>query len=339
MPFLPETVRSLMAQSFKDFEILAIDDGSTDDTRSYLLALSDPRVRYHRLEKVGLVGALNYGISNARGRLIARLDGDDICHPDRLAKQFEYFNDNRECVLLGCDFDEIDAKGTLIGVNAFNVQRDLPHRWLLHFGTTFLHPGVMYPTECCRRLGGYDPRQDVTEDYDLWCRLSRIGPIGSLSMNLMKKRIHPQAVSVAKRERGLAQSSEIAARYTVSVIQNDDPEAAAALYWLVNTCTLRGVPLARVTRVYQELLKHYLPLVQDCDELIPTIRFIGHRLGYHCSKLAKQNWKKPIQAQRWMRARRLFDPSRHSVVMSLLSRMFSTRPKFSPFDDRIFPHS
>src|SRR5262245_36140263 len=91
MPYLPETVASILAQTCTDFELLAIDDGSTDDTPRYLNSLHDLRIRYHRLNKVGLVGALNYGLEQARAPLVARIDGDDIALPERLARQIDYF--------------------------------------------------------------------------------------------------------------------------------------------------------------------------------------------------------------------------------------------------------
>src|SRR5947209_1681122 len=84
MPYLPETVTSVLSQTFQEFELLAVDDGSTDGTSKYLLSLDDSRIRYHRLKKVGLVAALNYGIEQASARFIARIDADDIAFPEWL---------------------------------------------------------------------------------------------------------------------------------------------------------------------------------------------------------------------------------------------------------------
>src|SRR5262245_16760047 len=101
MPFLPETMASLWEQSFRDFEVLALDDGSTDDTPSYLASLRDPRLLVIRLNKVGLPSALNQGLELARAPIVARLDGDDVAHPDRFRLQFDYLKQHRECILLG----------------------------------------------------------------------------------------------------------------------------------------------------------------------------------------------------------------------------------------------
>src|SRR4051812_31537258 len=88
MPYLPEAVESILGQTFPRLELLLIDDGSTDDTPRYARSLGDRRVCYHRLEKVGLVGALNYGLSVARADRVARMDADDISVPDRLTRQY-----------------------------------------------------------------------------------------------------------------------------------------------------------------------------------------------------------------------------------------------------------
>ena len=87
MPFLPETLESLRAQTFKDYELIALDDGSTDDTPRYLASLSEPRLRVVRLARGGLVAALNFGLQMARASRIARIDADDVALPERLRLQ------------------------------------------------------------------------------------------------------------------------------------------------------------------------------------------------------------------------------------------------------------
>jgi len=339
MPFLPETVESVLAQTYTDFEVLAIDDGSTDDTPRYLRSLTDPRVVYHRLEKVGLVGALNHGLAVARGHLIARLDGDDVCAPRRLEAQVEYLGRHPECVLLGCDFDEIDAAGRVIGVNSFNVTGDSALRWLLHFSTPFLHPGVVYPTEVCRRLGGYSAGHDVTEDYDLWCRISRVGTMASLAANLMRKRIHPAAISVARRERGLSQSSEIAARYTAGVTPDLTPEVAADLYWLYNLGVLKAAPIASVAAGYRVLRATYQGAAAFDPELAAAIRFVGVRIGYRCLQTARGCWKSPLECVRWINAAGVFDPRHRNPLGPLIRKLTRSRVPFDSLSDQIVKNS
>ena len=285
--------------------------------------------------KVGLVGALNYGLKIARGHLIARLDGDDVCLPERLAQQVTYFGEHPECVLLGCDFDEIDPAGKLIGVNSYNVQGDQSLRWLLHFCTPFLHPGVMYPAEHCRRIGGYNPQNDVTEDYDMWCRLSRLGPIASLAAKLMKKRIHANAVSVTKRERGFIQSNQIAARYTTGLFPEVDPAGAAGLYWLFITGDLREAPLAGLTKAYSAIRLAYQSTEVSNPELAQAIRYVGNRMGYACHQSALRSWKNPLKANRLLVAAGFFDPTRRNIIRVAIRKMAGATERFQPLNDRI----
>src|SRR5438477_491801 len=114
MPFLPQAVDSILAQSFPAFELNVIDDGSTDDTPAYLRAQSDRRIHYHRLEKVGFSEALNYGIGCSSAPLIARMDGDDVAEPQRFSQQLQYLEHDRLCILVGCQSTVINAQNETV---------------------------------------------------------------------------------------------------------------------------------------------------------------------------------------------------------------------------------
>src|SRR5439155_885532 len=105
MPYLPATIESLRAQSLSDFEVIVVDDASTDESPRYLKSISDDRFRYFRLERAGVACALNFGIEQADGELIARIDADDIAYRCRLERQAAIFASNTHLVLLGCCFD------------------------------------------------------------------------------------------------------------------------------------------------------------------------------------------------------------------------------------------
>jgi hypothetical protein len=318
MPYLPETVESVLAQSFRNFELLAIDDGSTDATADYLKALNDPRVKYHRLNKVGLVGALNYGLERATAPLIARIDADDLALPDRLALQVAHLDQNPDCVLLGCDFDEIDPEGRVIGANDFRMTTDAALRWQLLFTTPFLHPGVAFRRAAALQIGGYRKTYDVAEDYDMWVRLSAVGRIASLPDRLMRKRMHPTAVSVVHRERGQTQSSEIAANYAAQIGAGLDPVAVSELYWFYvigrkpTRCSVRDlIRTARAARA------HFLK-GDDNPDLATAVRDTEQTLRRRCVAHLRREWFRPLRALGWLRAIKGFDPDRGGLLQGAL---------------------
>src|ERR1700712_3692243 len=89
-PFIEEAIHSVLAQSFRDFEFIIVDDGSTDNTLELIASFNDPRIVCLSQENRGIASALNYGLREAKGEYIARFDADDICYPHRLEKQYQF---------------------------------------------------------------------------------------------------------------------------------------------------------------------------------------------------------------------------------------------------------
>src|SRR6056297_1922581 len=108
LPFLPAAITSLLRQRFDAFELLVIDDGSQDGTAAYLETCQDPRIRvFHQDRPQGVAAALNRGLHHARAPLIARMDADDVAHPDRLMQQLDYLRQHPDCVIVGCQAEDI----------------------------------------------------------------------------------------------------------------------------------------------------------------------------------------------------------------------------------------
>ena len=178
---LPAALASLLRQTRRDWELIAVDDGSSDATPELLetAASTDPRIRVTTLPPGGLVAALNRGLELCRAPLVARMDGDDICHPRRLELQLGYLERHPEVDLLGSRVRHFPRPDLQDGMRAYESWQNelLIHEQILvnlFVESPFAHPSVMFRTRKIRDLGGYHERA-WAEDYDLWLRLAETG--------------------------------------------------------------------------------------------------------------------------------------------------------------------
>jgi len=183
--FLAEAMESILFQTFTDFEFLIIDDGSTDISVPIVRSYNDPRIRLVRNDtNLGISPTLNRGIALARSPLIARMDADDISHPQRLEKQYRYMVDNPDCALLSTWVRVVDADRVLIREEKFYAR-------YLYYNLTFecciYHPTVMLRREAVNAVGGY--RMSYSEDFDLFWQLSLHYRIHGLDEPLLDYRI------------------------------------------------------------------------------------------------------------------------------------------------------
>ena len=201
-PYLAEAVESVLAQDYGDFELLVVDDASTDDSLAVLEQFGgeDPRVRVLRAAKnMGLASALNMALSEARGPLIARMDADDVCRPDRFRLQVTAFDDQPGLELLGSAFFYIDEAGKPIAEGNAPLDDRALQTTLIESGNPFCHPSVMMRTATVRALGGYrEVLNRYAQDYDLFLRLAERGTTGNLSDRLIGYRIHSRQMTVKK---------------------------------------------------------------------------------------------------------------------------------------------
>lgn len=194
MPYLPESVESVIGQSFEDWELILVNDGSTDGTESYLESILDARVKVIHLDQnVGLTGALNIGLKKCIGRYTARMDGDDICFPERLENQYRFLEENQDVVLVGGLFQPIGTKK--IGRNV-----DLPANSaeiidaLLNRQHALCHPTTMFRTEVVKKLGGYW-MLPLGEEIDLFLRIAEHGKLSNIPEPLIYYRVHEASLN------------------------------------------------------------------------------------------------------------------------------------------------
>ena len=193
---LERALDSILNQTYTNFEVIAINDGSKDDSGIFLNSVKDKRVRVIQQENMGLAATLNKGISLAKGNLIARQDQDDLSHPERLARQVEYLRQNPNCILLGTAAD--------IWVGDVPTERGHDHpiehaqlSFDLLFNNPFVHSTIMMRREAVMRVGGYttDKARQPPEDYELWSRMARVGQVANLPERLLVYREVPQSMS------------------------------------------------------------------------------------------------------------------------------------------------
>jgi glycosyltransferase involved in cell wall biosynthesis len=197
--FLDQALASLAGQSFRAFEIIAVDNGSTDRTSAILAgwANREPRLRTVRLDRPSLHESLRQGVALARADVIARLDSDDIAEPKRLERQYRFLLAHPQLGLLGSAATLIDARDRCIGRSVPSLD-DAAIRRLLPNECPFIHSSVMMRRQAYERVGGYRSGLNLAEDFDLWLRMSPSTRMANLPDRLIRYRIHNGSLSARK---------------------------------------------------------------------------------------------------------------------------------------------
>jgi glycosyltransferase involved in cell wall biosynthesis len=187
--FLRPAIDSVVGQTFRDLELIVINDGSTDGTRGILESYDDPRMTAVHQDNMGQTAARNKGLALARGKYIAIQDADDISLQDRLAKQVAFLDSNGDCGLLGSWAYVISGDEEIIGT----VRPRTSHRGIvasLAFGNQFIHSSVMFRDRCVQTLGNYDETALYAEDYEFALRISSRYRLANLPEYLVKWRLN-----------------------------------------------------------------------------------------------------------------------------------------------------
>jgi hypothetical protein len=190
---LSETLRSVFSQTYCDFEIVVIDDGSTDDTRKVVAQLAGecPQVRYFYQANQGRSAARNRGIEMARGKYVAFLDSDDIWLPSKLETQVTALETRPEYAMAYSSAAVIDDAGNLLPhVYRASASGDIYPDVAFYVPVTVLLPTVLVRTDALRHVGPFDVQLDRFEDTDMWRRLSRCNRVLAIREPLCKVRTH-----------------------------------------------------------------------------------------------------------------------------------------------------
>lgn len=205
-PYVQETLDSILNQTFTDFEFLIYNDGSSDETATIIrrAAAIDSRIIFHdSATNIGYVPHLNKGLKEARGRYIARIDGDDLAHPERLARQVAYLEAHPAVGICGSIVQMFDAGHGLIDC----PENDNEIRQTLCLENAFIHPATIIRTSVLREHDiSYNVEYMPAEDYKMWCELSRVTQMHNLQEVLTQYRIHSHQIS---RQRSALQQQQI----------------------------------------------------------------------------------------------------------------------------------
>lgn len=198
---LDNAVRSVLAQTCTDFELIVVDDGSTDATPRLLAvwAAADARVRIVRQENRGLTASLNTGISVAIGTYIARHDADDVSMPERFARQASHLDAHASVAAVGSGAAVIDGTGATVGGLTAAVGPQAVRHGLLTLRTTPVHGSMMMRRDALLAVGGYREAFRVGQDYDLWLRLSERFDVDNLPEVLYQWRLDRDSVYTSRR--------------------------------------------------------------------------------------------------------------------------------------------
>ncbi|BEQ15690.1 glycosyltransferase family 2 protein [Desulfoferula mesophila] len=211
-PYVGEAIESILGQTFRDFELLIINDGSTDDTREVILSFQDPRIRFlDNGRNLGAANSSNIGMGRARGAYIARMDADDLSLPSRLERQYEFMEGNPQTVACGTGLEFFSDEP----LDRSWPMRNDPERLKvdLFFHSPLIHGSLMFRRSPLRRHGiQYDPRCVVAQDYDFISRLARVGDLGAVEEILYRYRRYADQATVKRQVEQGRTSRHIRAR-------------------------------------------------------------------------------------------------------------------------------
>jgi glycosyltransferase involved in cell wall biosynthesis len=202
--WISRAINSIKAQSYTDWELLVVDDGSTDNTGSIIkdLALNDHRIKYIKNDQnMGIQRSLNRGLREAMGEYIARLDDDDIwCDTEKLAKQVEFLDGNPDHIIVGTGVVMLNENGKEL-FRYLLPESDKTIKSRILGKNCFVHSSVVFRKDVVLSVGGYGEGEDALhfEDYDLWLRIGSLGKFANLPIYATAYTVRESSLSAVNR--------------------------------------------------------------------------------------------------------------------------------------------
>ncbi|MDD2767552.1 MAG: glycosyltransferase [Methylococcus sp.] len=273
--YLAPAIESILSQTYRDFILLVIDDGSSDSSAAIASAFGDPRIRVERNpQNLGLVKTLNRGLGMVETELVARMDSDDIALPERLERQIAYLDENPDVGLCGTAY-EIFHEGIQQIIQPPSKHEDIIYGLL--DDNVFLHSSIIARMAVLNRHSlRYDESYKHAEDYELWVRLARHTRLGNLPQVLLRYRSHPENVSNSNKREQIATRDRVRIEHleTFGLLPTPDQKKLhmelfdlrfgggeermmSARHWLESLAeavsTKCGIPLSRLHRDFCRL--------------------------------------------------------------------------------------
>lgn len=193
--YIKEAIESIIAQSFKEWELIIINDASTDNTPNIIKSYKDKRIKnITNFKNEGVAASLNKGLKIAEGEYIARIDSDDICLPNRFELQIEFLDNNPKTVIVGSNAEIINYSGDVLSITDLPTT-DIDIRNMLFVRNPLIHPSVMFRKKILDKTGNYNVKFNGAEDYELWFRMLKFGKAYNFKKPLIKRRVHDNVVT------------------------------------------------------------------------------------------------------------------------------------------------
>jgi len=280
--FLREAIDSVLSQTWNDFELLVVNDASTDGTAAILESYNDPRVHIvTTASRIGFPLSLNCGLAHARGEYVARIDADDVALPQRLAEQVRYLDHHPDVGLVASAIDIIDEEGTKIGIEDSTRSSEELY-YLLTFKSCVAHSSVMFRRALILGIGGYDESVKYAEDYDLWMRVSRRARIAKLDKILTQLRYTEKSISSRYKAEQAASARKIVLK-NLQTLMGDSINVNEALcfhdVWYKRDLSITYSSLLQLERIHERLLAEYPKGLREAEIQEHCNYAIGRLIG------------------------------------------------------------
>ncbi len=259
--YVRESVNSVLAQTFSDFELIVVNDGSQDQTPDILASIRDDRLRViHNERNLGVTESSNRAIKQARGRYIARIDADDFCLPVRFDRQKRFLDSHPNILVVGSEMFNLEA-GKIRHDPRPGELDPLIIRWMFNVGNPVGHPSIMFRAEIVQALNCYMRKEfPICHDFDFSHRVLRIGDIATMPEHLGIYRRHSQSLThTREREAGVDTISVL--RMFYAGVLGEDAETAARLVasHFMSGCPVRdGETLEQLGSLLDRLMRKFL---------------------------------------------------------------------------------